>query len=219
MPRIVIVGWPHHVTQRGNHRRKVFYEESDYKRYIELLSKHFDCYGLSMPGFAIMPNHVHEILVPSTQDSLAKGVGCLHHDYAQWQHWRRDLTGHLWQGRFFSSPMDDDYFWRAMRYVELNPVRARLVQNAWDWPWSSALAHATGIDESGLLNMDIWRARFDPVRWKQFLEEGLNARRDYDLIRQASRTGRPIGSDDFIKHLELLTGRDLLPKKRGPKPK
>jgi putative transposase len=216
--RVVIVGRPHHVTQRGNHRQKVFHEEGDYSLYLELLRKHFDRYGVSMPGFALMPNHVHEILVPSRQNSLAKGVGCLHHDFAFWQQAQRNLTGHLWQNRFFSSPMDDDYFWKGIRYAELNPVRAGLVRFAWDWPWSSARAHVTGIDETGLLDMDIWRERFDPGQWKQFLEQGLNAAKDNDFIRRASRTGRPLGCEDFVRRLESITGRVLIPQKRGPKP-
>lgn len=217
--RVVIVGCPHHVTQRGNHRQKVFYEESDYLLYIELLRKHFERYGVSMPGFAIMPNHVHEILIPSKKCSLAKGVGCLHHDYAQFQQAQRDLTGHLWQNRYFSSPTDDNYFWKALRYAELNPVRAGLVQNAWDWPWSSARAHVTGIDGSGLLDMDIWKARFGPDQWRQFLEQGQNSPQDYNFIRHASKTGRPMGSDEFIERLEILTGRKLALKKRGPRPR
>ena len=93
-------------------------------------------------------------------------IGRLHNDFSRWQQIQRDLTGHLWQNRFFSCPLDEDHFWEALRYVELNPVRAGLVRNAWEWPWSSARAHVTGIDETGLLNMDLWRTRFDGNRWR-----------------------------------------------------
>jgi putative transposase len=216
--RVVIPGCPHHVTQRGNHRQRVFFSEKDYETYLRLLRKYFSKYGVTLVGFALLPNHTHKIAVPLSPKSLAKGVGLLHNDFARWQQVQRDQTGHLWQNRFFSTPMDDNYFWRALRYVELNPVRAGLVQNAWDWPWSSARAHVTGIDESGLLDMDTWRSRFDCDRWRAYLEEGRNSDREYDEMRKATRTGRPLGDDDFIKRLEDLTGRVLRPKKRGPTP-
>jgi putative transposase len=113
--------------------------------------------------------------------------------------------------------MDEDHFWKALCYVELNPVRAGLVRHAWDWPWSSARAHVTGKDETGLLTMDLWRTRFDGDQWKRFLEEGLNSTGDFERIRLATRTGRPLGSEDFVRRLEACTGRSLHPHKRGPK--
>ena len=113
--------------------------------------------------------------------------------------------------------MDDTYFWMALRYIELNPVRAGLVRNAWDWPWSSARAHVTGVDDTGMLNMELWGKYFDKIRWKEFLLEGLNKTDEIDLIRVANRTGRPLGREDFIRSPEKMTGRALFPKKRGPK--
>ena len=216
--RVVIPGYPHHVTQRGNQRQQVFFADSDRKLYLKLQLKYFIQFQVDVAGYALMSNHTHHILIPALANSLAKGVGRLHNDFSRWQQIQRNLTGHLWQNRFFSSPMDEDYFWRALRYTELNPVRAGLVRFAWEWPWSSALAHVTGIDRTGLLNMDIWRARFDGNQWKSFLEAGLNSTGDLDHIRLATRTGRPLGSDDFVRRLEELTGRLLRPKKRGPEP-
>jgi putative transposase len=216
LARVVIPGCPHHVTQRGNHRQQVFFSHKDFEMYLKLLRKYFPKYGITLIGFSLMPNHTHKIAVPHFPKSLAKGVGVLHNDFARWQQKLRDQTGHLWQNRFFSVPMDEDYFWRALRYAELNPVRAGLVRNASDWPWSSARAHVTGIDESGLLDMDTWRSRFDCDRWRNYLEEGCNSDREYDQIRKATRTGRPMGTDDFIEQLEKLTGKALRPRKRGP---
>jgi putative transposase len=105
-----------------------------------------------------------------------------------------------------------------LRCAELNPVRAGLVRHAWEWPWSSARVHVTGIDETGLLRMDLWRTSFDGNRWQSFLEEELRSTDDLDQIRLATRTGRPLGDDDFVRRLEGLTGRWLRPKKRGPRP-
>lgn len=216
--RIVIPGCPHHVTQRGNHRQQVFYSDSEHEFYLMLLQKYISLYKIDMPGYSLMTNHVHETLIPAATNSLANGLGRLHNDFARWQQIRRNLTGHLWQNRFFSCPLDEEYFWETLRYIELNPVRAGLVRYAWEWPWSSARAHVTGIDETGLLNMDLWRARFDGESWKAFLLEGMKSDADLHRIRLATRTGRPLGGEVFVHRLEEQTGRTLRPKKRGPRP-
>ena len=217
--RIVIPGCPHHVTQRGNHGRPVFFADSERDFYLSLQSKYFALWQVQCAGYALMTNHTHHVLVPARPDSLARGVGRLNNDYARWHHIQRNLTGHLWQNRFFSCPMDEDYFWKALRYVELNPVRAGLVKCAWEWPWSSALAHVTGVDDTGLLDMDIWRRRFTGDQWKAYLEEGLEDTITNDILQLATRTGHPLGSEEFIVHLEALTGRKLRPQKPGPKPR
>ncbi len=218
LARIVIPGCPHHVTQRGNHRRPVFFVDSERDLYLSLQLKYFSLWHILCAGYGLMTNHTHRVLVPEHANSLARGVGRLHNDFSRLQHIKRDLTGHLWQNRFFSCPLDEDHFWKALRYVELNPVRAGLVKFAWEWPWSSALAHVTGIDESGLLDMDLWRRRFTCNQWKKYLEEGLQDITTNDVLRLATRTGRPLGSEDFILHLEALTGRRIRPRKPGPKP-
>jgi putative transposase len=125
-------------------------------------------------------------VIPGESDSLALGVGRLHNDFARWQHMRQHLTGHFWQNRFFSCPLDDDHFWEALRYIELNPVRAGLVEHAWEWPWSSARPHVTGVDESGLLDMDVWNKRFHSNQWKGFLEEGLRGQNTNSDLRIAT---------------------------------
>jgi putative transposase len=217
--RIVIPGCPHHVTQRGNHRRTVFFSDSDREFYLQLLERHFSPQAIQMEGYCLMPNHVHQALIPPAPDSLARGVGRLHNDFARWQHMRQNLTGHFWQNRFFSCPMDEDHFWEALRYIELNPVRAGLVKNAWDWPWSSAQAHVNGEDNTGLLSVNLWSKRFNGAQWKEFLQEGTETEEELRQIRRSTRTGRPLGSEEFILRLEKLTGRKLLRQKTGPKPR
>jgi putative transposase len=128
--RIVIPGCPHHVTQRGNHRQKVFFTDAERGFYLELLRKYFTRFEVEMAGYGLMSNHVHFVLIPVMQASPAKGVGLLHNDFSRWQQIQRNLTGHLWQNRFFSCPLDEDHFWEALRYTELNPVRAGLVRYA-----------------------------------------------------------------------------------------
>ncbi len=213
--RIVIPDCPHHVTQRGNHRRPVFSAESEYEFYLKLVRENCYRYKLKLPGYCLMPNHVHHAAIPKSQNSLSRAIGRLHNDYARWKHMQQNLTGHLWQNRFFSCPMDEDHFWEALRYIELNPVRASLVKHAWDWPWSSARSHIRGVDETGLLDMDLWGKRFNSSQWKMFLEDG---REEFESMRLATRTGRPLGSEEFLIHLEAITGRKLRKQKPGPKP-
>ena len=215
--RVVIPGCPHHVTQRGNHGHRIFTQDLDHEVYLKLLWKYFEKYQVKMLGHVLMSNHIHLILIPERANSLAKGVGLLHNDYSRWQLIQQNTKGHLWQSRFFSTPMDEDHFWEALRYIELNPVRAGLVQNAWEWPWSSARAHVTGIDNTGMLLMDSWRKNFNGQQWKDFLEEGLSVDEEIERIRVLTRTGRPLGSMEFINKLEKMTGRTLSPGKSGPK--
>ncbi len=216
--RVVIPGCPHHVTQRGNHRRDVFFADSERDFYLSLQDKYFHLWQVQCAGYSLMTNHTHHVLVPGRPDSLARGLGRLHNDYSRWQHIQRNLTGHLWQNRFFSCPLDEDHFWMALRYIELNPVRAGLVNCAWEWPWSSAHAHVTGADHTGLLNMDLWQKCFTGSQWKAYLEDGLQDTATNDLLRLATRTGHPLGSEEFILRLEALTGRKLRPRKPGRKP-
>lgn len=217
MARVVIPGCPHHITQRGNHRQKVFFSQRDYEMYLKLMHKYFGKYKLTPIAYSLMPNHVHHAAIPALANSLAKGVGLLHNDYSRWLQIQRDQTGHLWQNRFYSNPMDDMHCWMTLRYIELNPVRAGLVQYPWEWPWSSARAHITGVDETGMLDMELWARQFDKISWKKFLLEGLDKTEEMEQIRLANGTGRPLGSDSFIRSLEKVVGRALFPKKRGPK--
>ena len=215
--RVVIPGYPHHVIQRGNFGQKVFFHDSDREVYLRLLQKYFIQYQVEMIGYVLMSNHVHMILIPAHKNSLAKGVGLLHNDFSRWQLIQQDKKGHLWQSRYYSTPMDEDHFWKALRYIELNPVRAKIVKNAWEWQWSSAQAHVTGIDKTGMLQMDLWRQKFDEKQWREFLEQGLRSDKEIERIRAATRTGRPLGNKEFIDSLEKITGRTLSHKKRGPK--
>ena len=217
--RVVIPGCPHHVTQRGNRRQVVFNKESEFEFYLELIDRFLNRYHVETTGYSLMPNHIHNVAIPLTPTSLAEGFGRLHNEFSRWQNVQYNRTGHLWQNRFYSCPMSEEHFWRALRYVELNPVRAGLVAHAWDWPWSSARAHVTGVDDTGLLKMDRWAARFDGKSWRAFLEEGMGRSEEQDEIRLATRTGRPLGNEGFILELESLTGRRLRLRKPGRKPK
>ena len=144
LARVVVPGVPHHVTQRGNRRQQTFFQEEDYAAYLALLGEWCGRCEVQVWAYCLMPNHVHLIVVPQSEDGLRRGLGEARRRYTRRVNFREGWRGHLWQGRFASFAMDDRYLLRAARYVELNPVRARLCRVPWRWRWSSAAAHLAG---------------------------------------------------------------------------
>ncbi|WP_445083479.1 transposase [Bradyrhizobium sp. TM233] len=170
--------------------------------------------GVEVWAWCLMPNHVHLILVPSDPDGLRHALARVHRSYAGTIQARRKRTGHFWQGRFGAVVMDEQHLAAALRYVSLNPVRARLVQRAQDWRWSSTRAHLRGKDD-GVTELKPIRDRFPEFA------DLLAAEPEADLfgaLRSAESIGRPLGDDRFLTRIERRTGRVLKPAKRGPKP-
>ena len=215
--RVVVPGIAHHITQRGNHRQPVFFDDLDRRVYLAALGENAARYGMRLLGYCLMTNHVHLIAVPERDDSLARALGRAQCDYARWQHIRQRQTGHLWQNRFFSCPLDSGHCWAALRYVELNPVRAGMAEAAEQGPWSSAAAHVGGAEGAALLDMREWAACWSPTQWEQALRVGVRDSLFEDRIRQATRTGRPLGGEGFVSALERVLDRSLEPAKRGRK--
>jgi putative transposase len=148
MPRLVVPGYPHHITQRGNRRMQTFFCADDYRAYLELLAEGKRKAGVSVWAYCLMPNHVHIVAVPEENDGLARLFRCVHRHYSRRINFRENWKGHLWQERFHSFVMDERYLRATVRYTELNPVRARLCRRVEDWPWSSARAHLSGRDDA-----------------------------------------------------------------------
>jgi putative transposase len=214
MARVVAAGVAHHVTQRGNRRQQTFFSDDDYQTYLTLLADSCRNAHVTALAYCLMPNHVHLILVPRDTDGLRAALADAHRRYSRAINFREGWRGYLWQGRFASFPMDDNYLLACARYVELNPVRAKLVGRARDWRWSSARAHLKGQDD-GLVRVSPLLERVGD--WKSFLGEGLdNAARE--AIRASERTGRPLGDKSFIRRLEKKLDRTLTRRKPGPKP-
>lgn len=221
MARIARVVAPrcwHHVTQRGNHRQTVFFDDDDRSLYLRLLSRNCARAEVGIAGYCLMGNHVHLIAVPRKAAGLAWALGRTHGDYARWLNLKRAETGHVWQSRFFSCVLDHRHQWEALRYVELNPVRAGLVSRAWEWRWSSACAHVSG-DGCGILELAEWADRWEARSWRDVLEQGVEEAALLARIREATQTGRPMGAPEFVMALESALGRPLRPQKRGPKPR
>jgi putative transposase len=194
---------------------QVFFSDEDYALYRELMSASCRKQGVEVWAYCLMPNHVHLIAKPLSEEGLRRAIGDAHRRYSRHVNFREGWRGHLFQGRFASFVMEERYLLAAVRYVELNPVRAGLADEAWGWPWSSARADRGGKDDT----LATVRPLLDIVGdWEEFvstspLEEECGA------IRRHERTGRPLGGEGFLKEIERMLKRKLHPEKRGPKPR
>ncbi|MDQ0473502.1 transposase [Labrys wisconsinensis] len=212
--RLVVPGLAHHVTQRGNRRERVFFTEDDYRAYLNLLKAYLPKSGTRLLAWCLMPNHVHLLAVPDGQDGLRALLGEVHRRYTAGINARNGWTGHLWQGRFGSVVMEEDHLVHAVRYVCLNPVRAKLVTRAEDWPWASTRAHLSGRDD-GLTDLTPVRERF--ATFADLLDSAEDEAA-VAALRRSERTGRPLGSASWLAGLEATTGRVLARRKPGPRP-
>jgi putative transposase len=214
--RIVVAGVAHHVTQRGNNREQVFFSDKDYRKYLSLLDCHASRAGTLVLGYCLMPNHIHLVVVPQTEDSLARTLGPLHSEYALAVNRTAGRSGHLWQNRFFSCPLDERHLLRALRYTDLNPMRAGLVTDPLAWHWSSARAHGDAGARDERLKagwVDYFRS-WDHNEWREVLEAEMAAA-EVESIRLATLTGAPLGSTEFVADLENGAGRRLRVYARG----
>jgi putative transposase len=159
-----------------------------------------------------MSNHIHLVAIPHETFSLARTLADTHMRYAQHVNWKYKQTGHLWQGRFYSCVLDEPHALAAARYVERNPVRGGLAMRPWDYRWSSARAHA-GETHNDLLSKR-WPSGQLLAQWRELISEG-GGDPETDVIRSSTRTGRPLGSEQFVKMVERIIGRMVKPKKAG----
>jgi putative transposase len=209
--RLVVPGLPHHVTQRGNRRQKTFFEDGDYALYRHVLAEGCARVGTRIWAWCLMPNHVHLILVPSNEDGLRAALGEAHRRYTRFVNGREGWHGHLWQERFASFPMDEEWLIACARYVELNPVRAGLVRRPEQWRWSSARAHL-GSAPDGVTELAALLERV--TDWRVLLDGGLEER-ELKMIRSRERTGYALGSPTFLDRLADTLGRPVAPRPRG----
>jgi REP-associated tyrosine transposase len=218
--RIVVRGVPHHLTQRGNNRQDVFFVDEDRKTYLRFLAQQSRRHGAAILGYCLMTNHVHLIVIPRKTDALAKAIGRTHWLYAQYVNRLHRRSGHLWQSRFYSNPLDEPHCLLAMRYVERNPIRAGLCRIARRYPWSSAAIHCGEKDKAGLLEGSRWTDLSKGLEWEAELAVDL-PKEDCRRIRTHAQTGRPLATDFWLSKLERRLGHRLRalpigrPKKKG----
>jgi len=211
--RIIAPGIPHHVTQRGNNRATVFFDDEDRQTYLTLLLKYARKYQVAIWAYCLMDNHVHLLAVPETETGLARGIGMTNMLYTQYLNRKRDQSGRIWQNRFFSCIVENDpYLWAVARYIERNPLKAGLAADAQDYRWSSANAHLTGSTDP-LLSQGSWLAPENRGAYAKFL--GTADEVADESIRRSTRTGRPLGSEPFIEQMEVCLCQNLRPGKPG----
>ncbi|MBM3330956.1 transposase [candidate division WOR-3 bacterium] len=213
--RVVAAGVPHHVVQRGNRRQPVFFSSADQKAYLRLMATWCQQERVEVWAYCLMSNHVHLVAVPENEQGLARAIGEAHRRYTVRVNQRENWRGYLWQGRFSSYPLDEQYLLAAVRYAELNPVRARLVERPWLYSWSSAAAHVRKRDDV-LVKVKPMLGRVSD--WREYLSAEQESA-DTEILRRHMRSGRPLGSPEFVETLEAKSGRVLVPGKRGPKPR
>ena len=218
MARVVAEGVPHHITQRGNNRQDTFLQDEDRRCYLNFLRVQGEQHGLSVLGYCLMTNHVHLVATPRQSGSLAIALGRAHQAYSRYFNRRYQRSGHLWQNRFYSCPLGRGHLATALLYVDLNPVRARLVGAAEHYPWSSAAAHLGRTDSRALLDDWAWNDLGLGADWKECLAAAANPAEEVEL-RTATYGGRPFGDETFVSEMEQLAGRNLRRQTPGPKPR
>ena len=226
LARVVIPDVPHHVTQRGNRRMPIFFCNADRTEYLRLIAAACGANGTRCLAWCLMDNHVHLILIPPSAAGLRATLGEAHRQYTRRINLREGWSGYLFQGRFASYPMDEPHLVAAVRYVENNPVAARIVERAEEWRWSSARSHLAGRSVAGDPLTDVAALAGHVRNWRAMLRHGAElgdanetAEEMARAIEARLRTGRPLGTEDWIERHEVALGRPLRPAKRGPKPR
>lgn len=213
MGRVVLANYPHHVVQRGHNRQMVFAADEDYQRYIADLRELKDVFGVKVYAYCLMTNHVHLLLAPG--DSVT-GLGQLMKALAaratRYRNRLEGRTGTLWESRYKSSVVQTDaYLLACCRYIELNPVRARMVGDAVDYPWSSYPARVADVLDSHWLDIDPCfialgsSAQERTHRYKAFMREAISLD-ETRLIREALQRGQLTGSNRFVDEIERVAG-------------
>jgi REP-associated tyrosine transposase len=211
--RVVVPGLPHHITQRGNRRQQTFFCDEDYDCYLELMAQFCRAEQVEVWAYCLMPDHVHLIAVPRSADGLRRAIGEAHHRYTRMVNFREGWRGHLWQGRFASFVLDEPYLLTAARYVELNPVRAGMVNAPSRYRWSSAAAHLRGREDTLVQVSPLLQLA---ANWRR-LRTSVVREEDLKVLRAHEHTGRPLGDEAFLASLEQNLGRILRRQKPAPK--
>jgi len=212
--RMVAVGYPHHVTNRGNNREPVFFDDHDRLTYLEFLEYYTRQYQAEIWAYCLMPNHVHLVAIPKTSNALSRGIGYTNQVYTQHINRKYYRSGRIWQNRFFSSIVDtDEHLWAVARYVENNPVKAGLAEAAQEYRWSSARHHLEGRPDD-LLPQPGWLQENERGDYRSFIteEDGRTA----EIIGKATRSGQPFCGPATLEKLSRQFTKAGHPKLSAP---
>ncbi len=193
---------PYHITQRGTNRERVFFMAGDRALYLRLIRESQEEAGVRVLAYCLMTNHVHFVVIPQREDSLALLFGRANGRYAQAVNIRKGRSGHLWQARYHSCVMSESHFWIGLRYVEANPCRAGLVREPAEYPWSSAAAHLLGTpDRSRMLDLEFWEQAGGAATWAEM--HAVEGRQEQLVaLRKCTYAGRPFGDEAFVAAME-----------------
>jgi putative transposase len=215
-PRFAPPGLALHVTQRGNFGQPTFFTDADRLFYLKLLERHSEEHRVRVIAWCMMSNHSHLIVIPDEEEALSNMMERLAGDYAKFLNCRLRRSGHLWKDRYFACVLDEKHFACALRYVELNPVRARMTSRAEEYRWSTAAVHLGFKKAPPWLDTQTFESRFDLDYWRLALGE-KKPHRELAAIRKATRHGIPLGSARFVAELEERFGVAFPKPKSAPR--
>jgi putative transposase len=212
--RIVVPGGYHHVVQRGNNKQEVFHGEADYKKYCAVLRLYSNKHECKVGAYCLMPNHVHLLVRPPEKDNLAAFMKCVNVAYQHHLNETTGFVGHVWQGRYYSAPVEEGAdLWTVCAYIDKNPLRAAMVADPCDYPFSSAVAHEQGKRDYVLTDV-LFEGR-DALDYGNTLHSEELNKRDLERIRLSTQKGHPIGGSAFKRIVEMLIGRPLIMRPSG----
>jgi putative transposase len=223
LPRLTLPGYPHHVIQRGNNRQAIFAKTADYQRLLDLLDDNARQFEVAIHAYVLMSNHFHLLLTPQTADGLPQMMQAVGRRYVRYFNDSQQRSGTLWEGRYRSTLIQTErYLLACMAYIDLNPVRAGLVTQAADYPWSSH-GHYIGRRTDKLLTPHplVWELGNTPfareVAYAELVQAGINPVQQTALT-QATLSGWALGEPDFVADLQKRTQRRVSKGQAGRPP-
>jgi putative transposase len=219
-PRFYLPGIPAHVIQRGNCRQAVFFCDDDYQAYLTWLNEGAQKHGCKVHAYVLMTNHVHLLMTPQSHESISKTIQYVGRHYVRYINAVYEKSGTLWEGRHKGCIIDSDrYLLICMRYIELNPVRALMVNKPIDYMWSSFAANATGKVNQVVTSHDLYKALGDQpetrhAAYRELFRHTLDSE-SVHAIRATVQTGTPLGNDRFREQVEIALGCKTGQARRG----
>lgn len=220
LPRFFAEGEAQHVIQRGNNRETTFVTERDFAFYLDCLARASTEHGLAIHAYVLMSNHVHLLATPQQETSLPKTLQSVGRRYVRHFNDVHGRTGTLWEGRYRATLVESErYLLTCMRYIELNPVRAKMVDHPADYPWSSYRANAQGEPNPLVTAHELYLRldRSDDGRLSEYrqLFRAQISKGDLDCIRQSTHKAWALGGDRFRDRIARLSGRRAAPLPKG----
>ncbi len=213
-PRIYLPGVPSHIVQRGNDRSACFFEEENYLFFLECLEEASERYDVAIHAYVLMSNHIHMLMTSQTVFGISRVMQLLGNRYVQYINKKYRKTGTLWEGRHKASLVDaEQYLLTCYRYIEMNSVRANMVNHPSDYRWSSYHCHATGSSSSIVKDHEVF-LRIGPTpdermhHYRALFRAGLDAS-DVSEVRKAVAFSAPLGNKQFKEQIEATLGKSV----------